>query len=99
MLVKAVLVFLLAMAALGMVARALGLGGRNRPPRVASSLCRRCGRLLTPGEPCVCLVTGHGWKDPASLAAVADTVESPVVEGAEVLDWLRANVYQAGMVR
>lgn len=55
--------------------------------------------LVRPGEQCVCLVTGHGWKDPASLAAVADTVESPLVEGPEVLDWLRASVYQAGMVR
>ena len=40
-------------------------------------------------ESVVCLVTGHGFKDPASIQLAAAGMESPVVEGAHVLRELR----------
>jgi hypothetical protein len=54
MLVKVVLVFLLAMVALGMIARALGLGGRTGPRRISATLCPRCGRLTGAEGRCDC---------------------------------------------
>lgn len=41
------------------------------------------------GERSVCLVTGHGGKDPGSIAAAAALVDSPVVEALEFEEWLR----------
>jgi threonine synthase len=41
------------------------------------------------GERSVCLVTGHGGKDPASIAAAAELVDSPLVEAGEMEEWLR----------
>jgi hypothetical protein len=53
MLVKAVLVFLIAMAGLAMVGKALGMG-RRAPPRLGKPvLCPRCGRLPKAGR-CDC---------------------------------------------
>jgi hypothetical protein len=50
MLVKAVLVFLIAMAGLAMVGKALGMG-RRAPPRLGKPvLCPRCGRLPKAGR-------------------------------------------------
>ena len=40
-------------------------------------------------ERAVCLVTGHGGKDPGSIAAAAATVESPLVESEQFEEWLR----------
>jgi len=40
-------------------------------------------------ESTVCLVTGHGFKDPASIQAAAGSVESPVVDSTHVLRELR----------
>jgi threonine synthase len=40
-------------------------------------------------ERAVCLVTGHGGKDPDSIAAAAECVGSPLVESADMEAWLR----------
>lgn len=40
-------------------------------------------------ERAVCLVTGHGGKDPVSIAAAADLVVSPLVDAADMEGWLR----------
>lgn len=40
-------------------------------------------------ERAVCLVTGHGGKDPDSIAAAAERVASPLVENADMEAWLR----------
>jgi threonine synthase len=44
---------------------------------------------VSENESVVCLVTGHGFKDPASIQLAAAGMESPVVEGAQVLRELR----------
>lgn len=36
--------------------------------------------IVKPGEPVVCLVTGHGFKDPASVREIAGRTPSPLVE-------------------
>jgi threonine synthase len=41
------------------------------------------------GERAVCLVTGHGGKDPDSIAVAAECVGSPLVESADMEAWLR----------
>jgi threonine synthase len=41
--------------------------------------------VVSAGERCVCLVTGHGFKDPMSAESVARDVESPVVAARDVL--------------
>lgn len=41
-------------------------------------------------ETAVCLVTGHGGKDAASIAAAAALVESPCVDAPALSDWLTA---------
>lgn len=40
-------------------------------------------------ERSICLVTGHGGKDPASIDAAASEVESPLLSGGELEEWLR----------
>lgn len=54
MLVKAVLIFLLAMVGLAMAGRALGLGPKRTKRLDAPTLCGRCGRLLDAREGCIC---------------------------------------------
>lgn len=54
MIIKAVLVFLLAMVGLAMVGRALGIGTRKTKRLQAPALCGDCGRLVAKGERCVC---------------------------------------------
>lgn len=44
---------------------------------------------VDPGERAVCLVTGHGGKDPDSIAGAAALVPSPVVAAGELKGWLR----------
>jgi threonine synthase len=44
---------------------------------------------VDPGERAVCLVTGHGGKDPDSIAGAAALVPSPVVAAGELEGWLR----------
>jgi threonine synthase len=41
------------------------------------------------GERAVCLVTGHGGKDPASIAAAAEMVDSPMVAAEDMEAWLQ----------
>jgi threonine synthase len=41
------------------------------------------------GQPCVCLVTGSGAKDPHSIEAAAERTPSPIVESGQVLDQLK----------
>lgn len=43
------------------------------------------GGVVAAGERCVCLVTGHGFKDPHSAESAARDVESPVVAEGDVL--------------
>jgi threonine synthase len=45
--------------------------------------------LVDAGERAVCLVTGHGGKDPDSIAAAAALVHSPEVRAEEMEAWLR----------
>ena len=40
----------------------------------------RAAGIVQPGEQSVCLVTGHGWKDPASMGVVAERIDSPSVD-------------------
>lgn len=44
---------------------------------------------VDPGERAVCLVTGHGGKDPDSIAAAAELVDSPLVAAGDMEAWLR----------
>lgn len=44
---------------------------------------------VDPAERAVCLVTGHGGKDPASISAAAALVDSPEVAAGDMADWLR----------
>jgi threonine synthase len=48
-------------------------------------------KAMKDGEPAVCLVTGHGFKDPASIQWAIGDVNSPVVEGSQVLRALEAS--------
>lgn len=43
---------------------------------------------VDPAERAVCLVTGHGGKDPDSILAAAQLVDSPLVPAAQMEDWL-----------
>lgn len=47
------------------------------------------GWLRSPLPDSVCLVTGHGGKDPASIHDAAEAFPSPLVEAAGLADWLR----------
>lgn len=44
---------------------------------------------LGAGERCVCLVTGHGGKDTASIGSAAERVHSPLVPAGELEGWIR----------
>lgn len=44
---------------------------------------------VDPKERAVCLVTGHGGKDPASIATAAELIPSPLVEAGDMEGWLR----------
>jgi threonine synthase len=48
------------------------------------------------GETAVCLVTGHGFKDPASIEKAAATHESPLIESAGVRDLIEEHRRHAG---
>lgn len=47
----------------------------------------RDGRI-DPAEKAVCLVTGHGGKDPDSIASAAELVDSPLIPAHEMEHWL-----------
>jgi len=49
--------------------------------------------LVPPGESAVCLVTGHGAKDFASLEAAAAQVDSPLVPAPDLSDFLNRQAH------
>jgi threonine synthase len=44
---------------------------------------------VSPAERAVCLVTGNGGKDPASIAAAAELIPSPLVDADSIESWLQ----------
>lgn len=48
------------------------------------------------GESAVCLVTGHGFKDPASIEKAAAAHESPLIEAGQVRDMIEEHRRHAG---
>ena len=48
------------------------------------------------GETAVCVVTGHGFKDPASIERAAAAHESPLIDAAQVRDLIEEHRWHAG---
>ena len=59
---------------------------------LAGYLRARQSGMVGEGDPCICLVTGHGLKDLASIERVADLSPSPRCQPAELREYLSSVV-------